>query len=111
MTSRVPSWRALAQGCRGGVRAGQACRRAGGLPNGALSATRRLCGNQGGLAWRGGLVETRGRNGVTSNYRFDLAPYAAELVKEMRGGKALFTQPPMPIKCAGAAEGDVPVVR
>jgi sulfide:quinone oxidoreductase len=56
--------------------------------------------------WHGvdGLVETLGRNGVTSNYRFDLAPYTAELVKEMRGGKALFTQPPMPIKCAGAPQ-------
>ncbi|BCG04653.1 hypothetical protein PPGU19_092210 (plasmid) [Paraburkholderia sp. PGU19] len=56
--------------------------------------------------WHGveGLVETLGRNGVTSNYRFDLAPYTAELVKTLRGGKALFTQPPMPIKCAGAPQ-------
>lgn len=56
--------------------------------------------------WDGieGLVETLGRNGVTSNYRFDLAPYTAELVRQMRGGKALFTQPPMPIKCAGAPQ-------
>jgi sulfide:quinone oxidoreductase len=56
--------------------------------------------------WHGveGLVETLGRNGVTSNYRFDLAPYTAELVKALRGGKALFTQPPMPIKCAGAPQ-------
>ncbi|KAK43712.1 NAD(FAD)-dependent dehydrogenase [Caballeronia jiangsuensis] len=56
--------------------------------------------------WHGvdGLVETLGRNGVTSNYRFDLAPYTAELVRQMRGGKALFTQPPMPIKCAGAPQ-------
>ncbi|EIM94711.1 hypothetical protein WQE_42969 [Paraburkholderia hospita] len=56
--------------------------------------------------WHGveGLVETLGRNGVTSNYRFDLAPYMAELVKALRGGKALFTQPPMPIKCAGAPQ-------
>ncbi|EKS71666.1 MULTISPECIES: bifunctional protein tyrosine phosphatase family protein/NAD(P)/FAD-dependent oxidoreductase [Caballeronia] len=56
--------------------------------------------------WHGveGLVETLGRNGVTSNYRFDLAPYTADLVKRMRGGTALFTQPPMPIKCAGAPQ-------
>ncbi|WP_336232473.1 TIGR01244 family sulfur transferase [Thalassospira sp. CH_XMU1458] len=51
-----------------------------------------------------GLVETLGRNGVTSNYRYDLAPYTWELVSSMREGKAIFTQPPMPIKCAGAPQ-------
>jgi sulfide:quinone oxidoreductase len=58
------------------------------------------------LNWAGveGLVETLGKNGVTSNYRYDLAPYTWKLVKEMRAGKAIFTQPPMPIKCAGAPQ-------
>ncbi|MEQ8602907.1 MAG: TIGR01244 family sulfur transferase [Marivibrio sp.] len=51
-----------------------------------------------------GLTETLGRNGVTSNYRFDLAPYTWELVRGMKEGRALFTQPPMPIKCAGAPQ-------
>jgi len=51
-----------------------------------------------------GLPETLGKNGVTSNYRFDLAPYTWRLVQEFRGGRALFTQPPMPIKCAGAPQ-------
>jgi len=51
-----------------------------------------------------GLTETLGRNGVTSNYRYDLAPYTWELVQKMRKGRALFTQPPMPIKCAGAPQ-------
>ena len=51
-----------------------------------------------------GLVETLGKNGVTSNYRYDLAPYTWELVKVLREGRALFTQPPMPIKCAGAPQ-------
>ena len=51
-----------------------------------------------------GLVDTLGKNGVTSNYRFDLAPYTWELVRGMREGTALFTQPPMPIKCAGAPQ-------
>ncbi|PZQ11852.1 MAG: TIGR01244 family phosphatase [Ancylobacter novellus] len=51
-----------------------------------------------------GLEQTLGRNGVTSNYRYDLAPYTWELVKSFRGGNALFTQPPMPIKCAGAPQ-------
>lgn len=51
-----------------------------------------------------GLAETLGKNGVTSNYGYDLAPYTNRLVKEFKGGRALFTQPPMPIKCAGAPQ-------
>lgn len=51
-----------------------------------------------------GLSETLGKNGVTSNYRYDLAPYTAKLVNEFSRGTALFTQPPMPIKCAGAPQ-------
>jgi sulfide:quinone oxidoreductase len=51
-----------------------------------------------------GLSETLGRNGVTSNYKFELAPYTWEVVRKLRGGKAIFTQPPMPIKCAGAPQ-------
>lgn len=51
-----------------------------------------------------GLSETLGSNGVTSNYRYDLAPYTWQLVNEIKQGKAVFTQPPMPIKCAGAPQ-------
>lgn len=51
-----------------------------------------------------GLKETLGRNGVTSNYLFDMAPYTWQLVQSLGSGKALFTQPPMPIKCAGAPQ-------
>jgi sulfide:quinone oxidoreductase len=51
-----------------------------------------------------GLTHTLGKNGVTSNYRFDLAPYTWELVQQCKSGKAIFTQPPMPIKCAGAPQ-------
>ncbi|KWR88648.1 bifunctional protein tyrosine phosphatase family protein/NAD(P)/FAD-dependent oxidoreductase [Cupriavidus sp. IDO] len=51
-----------------------------------------------------GLADTLGQNGVTSNYRYDLAPYTWQLVRELKGGRALFTQPPMPIKCAGAPQ-------
>lgn len=51
-----------------------------------------------------GLSETLGKNGVTSNYRYDLAPYTWELVRTLKSGRALFTQPPMPIKCAGAPQ-------
>ncbi|MEM7644028.1 MAG: TIGR01244 family sulfur transferase [Pseudomonadota bacterium] len=58
------------------------------------------------LDWHGidGLVDTLGRNGVTSNYRYDLAPYTWELVRGLTSGCAIFTQPPMPIKCAGAPQ-------
>ncbi|MBM3097937.1 TIGR01244 family phosphatase [Gluconobacter cerinus] len=58
------------------------------------------------LSWDAipGLSETLGKNGVTSNYRFDLAPYTWQLVEKLKGGKAIFTQPPMPIKCAGAPQ-------
>jgi sulfide:quinone oxidoreductase len=51
-----------------------------------------------------GLADTLGHNGVTSNYRFDLAPYTWQLVQQLKSGRALFTQPPMPIKCAGAPQ-------
>jgi sulfide:quinone oxidoreductase len=58
------------------------------------------------LDWHGieGLTETLGRNGVTSNYRYDLAPYTWHLVQQMHRGKVIFSQPPMPIKCAGAPQ-------
>lgn len=51
-----------------------------------------------------GLADTLGRHGVTSNYRYDLAPYTWQLVQGLKGGRAIFTQPPMPIKCAGAPQ-------
>jgi sulfide:quinone oxidoreductase len=57
------------------------------------------------LNWHGiEVVETLGQNGVTSNYRYDLSQYTWELVQQFKKGKALFTQPPMPIKCAGAPQ-------
>lgn len=51
-----------------------------------------------------GLTDTLGKNGVTSNYRYDLAPYTWDLVQGLKSGTAIFTQPPMPIKCAGAPQ-------
>ncbi|MBL4671771.1 MAG: bifunctional protein tyrosine phosphatase family protein/NAD(P)/FAD-dependent oxidoreductase [Arenicella sp.] len=58
------------------------------------------------LNWGGieGLNDALGKHGVTSNYRYDLAPYTWELVRGLKRGKAIFTQPPMPIKCAGAPQ-------
>ncbi len=58
------------------------------------------------LDWNGipGLSEALGKNGVTSNYRYDLASYTHDLVRKLKRGRALFTQPAMPIKCAGAPQ-------
>ncbi|WP_213939118.1 FAD/NAD(P)-binding oxidoreductase [Pseudomonas sp. dw_612] len=58
------------------------------------------------LAWEKieGLQETLGQHGVTSNYSYQHAAYTWELVKNLRGGRAIFTQPPIPIKCAGAPQ-------
>ncbi len=51
-----------------------------------------------------GLKETLNKNGVCSNYSPDTAEYTWECIKNMTSGVALFTQPPMPIKCAGAPQ-------
>ncbi|MFY9349759.1 MAG: TIGR01244 family sulfur transferase [Sphingobium sp.] len=51
-----------------------------------------------------GLARSLGQHGVTSNYRYDLAPYTCDLARRLTRGRALFTQPPMPIKCAGAPQ-------
>ncbi len=51
-----------------------------------------------------GAEETLGKNGVTSNYRYEYAPYTWELVQNLKQGIAIFSQPPMPIKCAGAPQ-------
>ena len=58
------------------------------------------------LHWEGvkGLNATLGKNGVTSNYDYSLASYTWELVKGLKNGKAIFTQPPPPFKCAGAPQ-------
>ncbi|MEC7472877.1 MAG: bifunctional protein tyrosine phosphatase family protein/NAD(P)/FAD-dependent oxidoreductase [Pseudomonadota bacterium] len=51
-----------------------------------------------------GARDSLGKYGVTSNYAFEPAPYTWQLVQQLRHGRALFTQPPMPIKCAGAPQ-------
>lgn len=58
------------------------------------------------LNWAGveGLETWLGTRGVTSNYSSKTAPYTWNLVQSLKSGKALFTQPPMPIKCAGAPQ-------
>lgn len=51
-----------------------------------------------------GARDSLGKYGVTSNYAFELAPYTWQLVQQLRHGRALFAQPPMPIKCPGAPQ-------
>lgn len=51
-----------------------------------------------------GLRNALGRNGVCSNYTVEGAPYTWECLRTLQGGTALFTQPAMPIKCAGAPQ-------
>lgn len=51
-----------------------------------------------------GLKEALNTNGVCSNYSPDTVEYTWECIKGLRSGTALFTQPPMPIKCAGAPQ-------
>ncbi|HPF90153.1 MAG TPA: FAD/NAD(P)-binding oxidoreductase [Flavobacteriales bacterium] len=49
-----------------------------------------------------GLPEAIGKNGVTSNYSFQHAPYTWELIKGLRKGRAIFHNPHTPVKCGGA---------
>lgn len=49
-----------------------------------------------------GLKETLGKNNVSSNYDFKSAPYTWEMIKNFKGGTAVFTNPSTPIKCGGA---------
>jgi sulfide:quinone oxidoreductase len=54
-----------------------------------------------------GLPETIGKNNVCSNYSAETVEYTWQSIQEMvakGSGIALFTQPPMPIKCAGAPQ-------
>ena len=58
------------------------------------------------LAWEKieGLQESLGQHGVTSNYSYQHAQYTWDQVQKLRDGRVLFTQPAMPIKCAGAPQ-------
>jgi sulfide:quinone oxidoreductase len=59
------------------------------------------------LNWDGikGLREAVGTGGVCSNYAPDTVEYTWECLENLkRGDVALFTQPPMPIKCPGAPQ-------
>ncbi len=51
-----------------------------------------------------GLTEALGNYGICSNYSPDTAPYTWECIRNFQGGRAIFTQPSMPIKCPGAPQ-------
>jgi sulfide:quinone oxidoreductase len=51
-----------------------------------------------------GLGQTLGRDGVSSNYLYELAPATWKFIRELRSGTAVFTMPAGPIKCAGAPQ-------
>lgn len=52
-----------------------------------------------------GLVDAIQNNqGVSSNYTFEWAPKTWDLIRNFKGGVALFTAPSTPIKCGGAPQ-------
>ncbi|MCS5699014.1 NAD(P)/FAD-dependent oxidoreductase [Cyanobium sp. FGCU-52] len=58
------------------------------------------------LCWEAieGLPEALGKGGVCSNYSRKHVTYTWEAIQGFRGGNAVFTCPPMPIKCPGAPQ-------
>jgi len=51
-----------------------------------------------------GLEEAIRRGDASSNYAYDLAPKTWELIRNFKGGNALFHMPGTPIKCPGAPQ-------
>lgn len=52
-----------------------------------------------------GIKDTLGKNGVCSNYSYETCGYTWEMLQSLKEGQtAIFTQPPLPIKCAGAPQ-------
>ena len=51
-----------------------------------------------------GLTETIRRGDASSNYAYELAPKTWELIRNFKGGTALFHMPGTPIKCPGAPQ-------
>ncbi len=51
-----------------------------------------------------GVTDTLGRDGVSSNYTYELAPKTWDAIRSTTSGTALFTMPSGPIKCAGAPQ-------
>lgn len=51
-----------------------------------------------------GVTETLGANGLSSNYRVDLAPRTWDFIRTLDSGTAVFTMPTGAIKCGGAPQ-------
>jgi len=51
-----------------------------------------------------GLKENLGKHGVCSNYSFETASYTWECLQHTKNGRAIFTNPPTPVKCGGAPQ-------
>lgn len=51
-----------------------------------------------------GLKEAIDRGDASSNYQYDLAPKTWDLIRNFKGGTALFHMPGGPIKCPGAPQ-------
>lgn len=51
-----------------------------------------------------GISGNLGKNGLCSIYDYEQSEKTFELLNSFAGGSALFTVPPMPIKCAGAPQ-------
>ncbi len=45
-----------------------------------------------------------GKDGLCSIYQFEDAEKTAQMLQSFKGGEAIFTMPPVPIKCAGAPQ-------
>lgn len=58
------------------------------------------------INWNGipGMAEAMGHDGMSSNYRYDLAPVTWKNVQKTKEGTAIFHMPMGPIKCAGAPQ-------
>ncbi len=51
-----------------------------------------------------GIEGQVGKNGVCSIYDYENAEITNEMIQSFKGGNAIFTMPPVPIKCAGAPQ-------
>ncbi|HXH74706.1 MAG TPA: FAD/NAD(P)-binding oxidoreductase [Bacteriovoracaceae bacterium] len=58
------------------------------------------------LAWEKikGLDGHLGKNGICSIYEYNQVDSTSAMLNEFKGGRAIFTMPPVPIKCAGAPQ-------
>lgn len=51
-----------------------------------------------------GVVGNLGKGGLCSIYQYDQVDKTAAMIRSFKGGTAVFTMPPVPIKCAGAPQ-------